>query len=246
MRTAACSSRWASSAGTASSSRCGGARRALGTVRGCVEPRKHPRGTFLVGFVAALATIWTASAFIARRLTRPLGELVRVTRAIGNGDLAARVRLGRHQTGEVGALADSVNEMAVRIETMLREERELMAAVSHELRSPLARLRVLVELARSGASEPRLLEIEREIVGIDALIGKLLALRRGSSSALHARKRSSRTKRRRALSKPPGSRPSCSSTRRTARPSKPTRRCSRAPSGICSRTPPFTRAAPNG
>jgi len=148
---------------------------ALGTVRGCAPPRKHPRGTFLVGFVAALATIWTASAFIARRLTRPLGELVRVTRAIGNGDLAARVRLGRHQTGEVGALADSVNEMAVRIETMLREERELMAAVSHELRSPLARLRVLVELARSGASETRLLEIEREIIGIDALIGKLLA-----------------------------------------------------------------------
>ena len=146
----------------------------LGTVRGCAEPRRHAPGTLLFGFLAALITIWTASAFIARRLTRPLGELVRVTRAIGSGDLAARVRLGRHQTGEVGALADSVNEMAVRIETMLREERELLAAVSHELRSPLARLRVLVELARS-APETRLTEIEREILGIDALIGKLLA-----------------------------------------------------------------------
>jgi signal transduction histidine kinase len=160
----------------------------LGVVRGCLEPREHhaPRGTFVLGFLAALGTLWSASAFIARRLTRPLGELVRVTQAIGNGDLAARVRLGRHQTGEVGALADSVNEMAVRIETMLREERELMAAVSHELRSPLARLRVLVELARSvpksAAGEApapgtveRLAEIEREIVGIDVLIAKLLA-----------------------------------------------------------------------
>jgi signal transduction histidine kinase len=148
----------------------------LGTVYGCPEPRRHPRGTFLLVFVAAIATVWGASAFIARRLTRPLGELVRVTRAIGSGDLGARVRLGRHQTGEVGALADSVNEMAVRIETMLREERELLAAVSHELRSPLARLRVLVELARSAAApEERLAEIEREIVGIDSLIGKLLA-----------------------------------------------------------------------
>jgi signal transduction histidine kinase len=146
----------------------------LGTVYGCPEPRRHPRSTFLLGFVAAIATVWGASAFIARRLTRPLGELVRVTRAIGSGDLGARVRLGRHQTGEVGALADSVNEMAVRIETQLREERELLAAVSHELRSPLARLRVLVELARS-APEQRLAEIEREILGIDALIGKLLA-----------------------------------------------------------------------
>ena len=169
----------------------------LGVVRGCLEPHRHPRGTFFIGLLAAVATLWGASAFIARRLTRPLGELVRVTRAIGDGDLAARVRLGRHQTGEVGALADSVNEMAVRIERQLKEERELMAAVSHELRSPLARLRVLVELARpggagappnngtaatpGGAGAPtndanaRLAEIEREIVGIDALIGKLLA-----------------------------------------------------------------------
>jgi two-component system, OmpR family, sensor kinase len=159
----------------------------LGVVHGCLEPHRHPRGTFFVGLLAAVVTLWGASAFIARRLTRPLGELVRVTRAIGDGDLAARVRLGRHQTGEVGALADSVNEMAVRIERQLKEERELMAAVSHELRSPLARLRVLVELARPGgagappnngtaaAPEGRLAEIEREIVGIDALIGKLLA-----------------------------------------------------------------------
>ena len=168
----------------------------LGVVRGCLEPHRHPRGTFFVGLLAAVVTLWGASAFIARRLTRPLGELVRVTRAIGDGDLAARVRLGRHQTGEVGALADSVNEMAVRIERQLKEERELMAAVSHELRSPLARLRVLVELARGGdgappnngtaaAREGRLEEIEREIVGIDALIGKLLASSRldGGSAA---------------------------------------------------------------
>jgi signal transduction histidine kinase len=76
----------------------------------------------------------------------------------------------------VGALADSVNEMAERIEHQLKEERELLAAVSHEVRSPLARLRVLVELAGSeGVGSTRLAEIEAEIVGLDALIGKLLA-----------------------------------------------------------------------
>jgi signal transduction histidine kinase len=98
-----------------------------------------------------------------------------VPRAIGAGDLGARVRLGRHQAGEVGALADSVNEMATRIERQLKEERTLLAAVSHELRSPLARLRLLVELARGETSQERLDEIERELIGIDALIGKLLA-----------------------------------------------------------------------
>jgi signal transduction histidine kinase len=149
----------------------------LGTVRGCRAPLHHhaPIG-FLIGLVSAAAVLWGASAMIARRLTRPLAELERVTRAIGSGDLAARVRLGRHQAGEVGALADSVNEMAGRIERQLKEERALLAAVSHELRSPLARLRVLLELASGeGVESRRLAEIESEIVGIDALIGKLLA-----------------------------------------------------------------------
>jgi two-component system OmpR family sensor kinase len=152
----------------------GGPSGALGTVHACFHRQHHPPLGFLFGLIAAVLALWTASAAIAWRLTRPLAELVRVTQAIGAGDLAARVRLGRHRTGEVGALADSVNEMAARIERQLREERTLLAAVSHELRSPLARMRMLVELARGGSPE-RLDELEREIVGIDALIGKLLA-----------------------------------------------------------------------
>ncbi len=147
----------------------------LGFVHGCLEKRRYSPSHLLLALLAAVAVLWAAAGLIARRLTRPLGELVRVTQAIGGGDLAARVRLGRHQAGEVGALADSVNEMAARIERQLREERALLAAVSHELRSPLARLRVLVELARDAKSPERLDEIEREIVGIDALLGKLLA-----------------------------------------------------------------------
>jgi signal transduction histidine kinase len=64
--------------------------------------------------------------------------------------------------------------MATRIERQLREERALLAAVSHELRSPLARVRMLVELAQSGDAA-RLAQIETEVIGIDALLGKLLA-----------------------------------------------------------------------
>jgi two-component system OmpR family sensor kinase len=146
----------------------------LGYAHGC--PQRFQRGPWnlLLGLAVAGSVVWAASALVARRLTRPLAELERVTRAIGGGDLAARVRLGRHQTGEVGALADSVNEMAARIERQLREERALLAAVSHELRSPLARLRMLVELAQTGDAA-RLAQIEAEVIGIDALLGKLLA-----------------------------------------------------------------------
>ena len=72
----------------------------------------HPPLGLLLALVTAAVVLWTASAAIAWRLTRPLEELVRVTQAIGAGDLAARVRLGRHQAGEVGALADSVEHRA--------------------------------------------------------------------------------------------------------------------------------------
>jgi signal transduction histidine kinase len=172
----------------------------LGSVNGCLTRHHHPPYGFLLGLAAGAGILWGASFVIARRLTRPLAELERVTRAIGSGDLAARVRLGRHQSGEVGALADSVNEMATRIERQLKEERALLAAVSHELRSPLARLRVLVELASGdGVSRERLAEIEAEIVGIDALIGKLLASSRLEFGALSRQTTDAGTLARRAL-----------------------------------------------
>ena len=147
----------------------------LGSVHACLPARHYSPHVMLLALLTCAGMLWAGAGAIARRLTRPLDQLVRVTRAIGAGDLGARVRLGRHQTGEVGALADSVNEMAARIERQLKEERTLLAAVSHELRSPLARLRLLVELARTESSPARLDEIEHELVGLDALIGKLLA-----------------------------------------------------------------------
>jgi signal transduction histidine kinase len=171
----------------------------LGYVHGCVAPRHYSPHVMLLALVTCAAMLWAASGAIARRLTRPLDQLVRVTRAIGAGDLGARVRLGRHQAGEVGALADSVNEMAARIERQLREERALLAAVSHELRSPLARLRLLVELARTTTSPDRLDEIERELVGIDALIGKLLASSRLDFGELRLETRTAREVAARAL-----------------------------------------------
>ncbi len=155
---------------------------ARGRVRVCTERHRSPRGArnSLIGLGAAVLVLWTVAGLVARRLTRPLTELVRVVQAIGEGKLESRMQLHRHDAGEVGAIAHAVNEMAERIERQIDEQRDLLAAVSHEIRSPLARLRFLVETLRDGdaARERALDEVEREMGGIDALVGDLLAASR--------------------------------------------------------------------
>ena len=148
----------------------------LGALSVCIDKRRRVPGlTFVLAIAAACLSLWGASGALARKLVRPLSDLIRVTREIGSGNLVSRVRLGRLHMGEVGVLADAVNDMARRIERQLNDQRELLAAVSHEIRSPLARLRVLTELLRSTADSVTLDKIEREIIEVDDLIGKLLA-----------------------------------------------------------------------
>lgn len=159
--------------------------RALGSVHGCLHQyRTHWTGVMVTLF-AAFLTIWAATAKLSRRLTRPLQDLTRVTRELGEGKLESRVRLGHTHRGEVGILAESINEMAKRIERQMKDQRELLAGVSHEIRSPLARLRVLAELLQGNTPSPDLhAKIEREVAEIDELVGKLLASSRLDFGAL--------------------------------------------------------------
>lgn len=167
--------------------------RLLGHVRVCGNRWFHagPRWPFLLALFAAGATLWAASGLIARRLTRPLGELVRVANEIGAGKLRTRVALHRSRYGEIGILADAINDMAGRIQKQMDDQRELLAAVSHEIRSPLARLRLLLELARDAESQDLSREqldgMERELSDINELTGKLLASSRLDFSLLDRR-----------------------------------------------------------
>jgi len=177
--------------------------RLLGFVRVCARrgPGPHAFRLFVVLAVAG-ATLWAFSGRIARRLVRPLGELVRVTEAIGEGKLSSRARLDA-RAGEFAALGDAINHMAERIERQIGDQRELLAGVSHEIRSPLARMRVLIELSRSKLASPEALdeldEMEKELVEIDALVGELLASSRLDFAALDARRLDARDLASRAL-----------------------------------------------
>ncbi len=149
----------------------------LGTAHACYfgrRPWQPWRGVLPV--VLAGGMLWLMSGLIARRLSRPVDELVQATELLGQGKLDTRVELSRQATGEFSALADAFNEMAGRIEKQMVDQRELLAAVSHELRTPLARLRVLTEILRDGVGDARTLDnVDREVVELDALVGELLA-----------------------------------------------------------------------
>ena len=130
---------------------------------------------------------------VANQLAEPLERLARAADRFGGGDLAFRTdvanRRGRWVAQEVRDVGVRFNRMAEALEAMVRGQRELLGAISHELRSPLARARIALEIARdrlggeplasSEAARPArasdaLDDIEKQLVTVAALLGDLL------------------------------------------------------------------------
>jgi two-component system sensor histidine kinase CpxA len=117
-------------------------------------------------------------------ITRPIGSLREAARQLAAGDMRARAkwpkgRKNPKRSDELWGLVYDFNEMADRLESLVDAQMLLLRDVSHELRSPLARLSVALELAREEAQpgmEDQLERIERETGRLNALIGQLLSL----------------------------------------------------------------------
>ncbi len=119
---------------------------------------------------------------LARYLTGPLGRLSGAAQRLSQGDLAARVGESvSRRRDELGALGRDFDAMAERLEGLVTSQQQLLRDVSHELRSPLARLQVALGLARKrtdGKASAELDRIELETERLDNLIGQILALTR--------------------------------------------------------------------
>jgi two-component system sensor histidine kinase CpxA len=120
--------------------------------------------------------------FLARHLTRPVRALREAGGRIAGGDLSARVgpAIGARRD-ELGALAREFNRMADRVQALVGSQQQLLRDVSHELRSPLARLQTAVGLIRQRSGEAPdadLDRIERESERLNALIGQILVFSR--------------------------------------------------------------------
>jgi two-component system, OmpR family, sensor kinase len=137
----------------------------------------------LIAFAASAAVCW----WLARHIARPVTKLQTIARTFASGDLDARVdeRICRRRD-ELGILAQDFNQMAMRLQAQIASKEMLLRDISHELRSPLTRLRVALGLAqRNDTSLGLQLErMERDIERLDALIGETLQLSRLSGSEL--------------------------------------------------------------
>lgn len=121
----------------------------------------------LLGFSVALGAYP-----IMRRLTLRLEALQRGVERWGSGDLSARVNL--QGSDEIAFLAGRFNHAAERIETLMDSHRSLLANASHELRSPLARIRMGLELLDPSGNSTQRREISRSISELDQLIDEIL------------------------------------------------------------------------
>jgi two-component system sensor histidine kinase CpxA len=145
-----------------------------------------PATQLAVLVIAVFAAAITA-LLLARSLATPIVRLQRATRALAAGSLGARVGppIVRRRD-EVGTLARDFDAMATKIEALVTSKETLLRDVSHELRSPLARIRVALALAQrkaGGEAQPDLTRIERETERLDELVGQILTLARLRSEA---------------------------------------------------------------
>lgn len=139
---------------------------------------------FAVGLIGAAFCLW-----LARYVTSPVSKLREATQSFARGDLKVRVtpKMGTRRD-ELTSLAKDFDVMAEQIEALIESQRRLLGDISHELRSPLTRLNVALELARqrSGAEARSALErIQREAESLNEMIGQLLALTRLETGTLH-------------------------------------------------------------
>jgi signal transduction histidine kinase len=136
----------------------------------------------VVGTMVLIALAIGIGAYpVVRRLTRRLETLQATVERLGAGDLGARVEVSGRD--EVAALAESFNRSAARIEKLVNSHKTLLANASHELRSPLARIRMAMEMIGPDAPAATRAEMARNVAELDQLVDEILLASRLDATA---------------------------------------------------------------
>lgn len=134
-----------------------------------------PLETFLPYYFLVIAATAVLSWLAAIAVVVPIRRIASSIAAFGRGDLSVRVHTRR--ADEIGQLSRSFNEMAERLERLIESERRLLGDISHELRSPLARLKFAVKLARTSEDREGAIDrIERDVNRISSLVADIVEI----------------------------------------------------------------------
>jgi len=137
---------------------------------------------YLPYYLVLLCSVGILAWALAWQFARPLLHLSETLQRFGAGDLSARVRSQRRD--EIGAVTRAFDHMADRIETLLITERRLLRDISHELRSPLARLSFAAQLACTSHDGNAAKRVTKEVARLTALVESLLQAARSESDLL--------------------------------------------------------------
>lgn len=136
----------------------------------------------LLFLAIALITTTLLSWLFAKTLTNPILHIQGSAKRLASGDWQTRVGKAAKRQDELGQLARDFNKMAEQLESMWGAQKRLLADVSHELRSPLARLQMALGLAHQQNVDPATLSrVEREADRMEALVSQLLTLSRAEA-----------------------------------------------------------------
>jgi signal transduction histidine kinase len=141
-----------------------------------VSPLDRPRLlTFLPYYFLVIGATGLLCWLAAVGVVSPIRRIAGTIAWFGQGDLSARVLSSRED--EIGQLGRSFNQMAERLERLIVSERRLLGDISHELRSPLARLKFAVKLARTSADTNAALDrVERDVDRITSLVSDIVEI----------------------------------------------------------------------
>jgi signal transduction histidine kinase len=132
----------------------------------------NPLRGFAMALTAIVLIMALASYPLLRRLTRRLEQMDKAVARFGAGDLSARVEVSG--SDELGKVSATFNQAASQLETLIQAQRSLLANASHELRSPLARLKMAVSLSGDHVKAELRDEMDRNVAELDTLVDEIL------------------------------------------------------------------------
>ena len=156
---------------------------AVSSSRSRIPPRAREKILLLVQLALSLLLIGAIGWWVARSVSRPVDAMRAATRKMAAGEFATRVdQRWSAAHDELGQLARDFNSMAERIELLVAHDRGVLQDLSHELRSPLARLHLILDLAQHS-KDPKdaakhFQHAEQEIGSMDRMTAEMLALSR--------------------------------------------------------------------